>query len=149
MPWGRHLGGVPISHNALQHYPEFHGADTWEGTLPGPARGYPARGYPGRVPPSGPGQDGEGGTQVGYHLVGLVPLARSGGYPLAGYPPQVPPRPGQDGGGYLVRTTEGVLTTRRAVCLLRSRRRTFLLIIIAQLICCRFHEKFPSVLYSM
>ena len=26
-----HLGGVPISHNALQHYPECHGADTWRG----------------------------------------------------------------------------------------------------------------------
>ena len=24
-------GGVPISHNALQHYPECHGADTWLG----------------------------------------------------------------------------------------------------------------------
>ena len=54
--------GVPISHNALQHYPEFHGTDTG-GTLPGPAGGagvpcwgwgypawvgYPARGYPAR-----------------------------------------------------------------------------------------------------
>ena len=38
-----------------------------------------------------------------------------------------PPQPGQDGGqGYPVRTTEGVLATRRAVCLLRSGRRTFL-----------------------
>ena len=81
--------GVPISHNALQHYPEFDGADTWGvpcqggtllrgGTLP---RSYPARGYP------------------------------AGGYPAGGYP---------------VRTTEGVFTTRRAVCLLRSRRRIFL-----------------------
>ena len=43
---------------------------------------------------------------------------------MAGYPPG----PGQDGGGYPVRTTEGVLTTRRVVCLLRSRRRTFLFI---------------------
>ena len=37
-------GGVPISHNALQHFPECHGADTGGGypargggTLPGPA----------------------------------------------------------------------------------------------------------------
>ena len=49
---------------------------------------------------------------------------------LAGYPPThvgyPPPGPGQDGGGYPVRTTEGVLTTRRAVCPLHSRRRTFL-----------------------
>ena len=33
-------------------------------------------------------------------------------------------------GGYPVRTTEGVVTTWRAVCLLRSRRRTFLLICV-------------------
>ena len=91
-----HLGGVPISHNALQHYPEFHGADTWGGTWPGPARGgYPAWGYPARG-----------------HPVGGV-LCQ--GYPAGGYP---------------VRTTEGVLTTRRAVCLLRSRRRTFLLLLV-------------------
>ena len=65
--------GVPISYNALQHYPEFHGADTWgvpcqvqPGGVPCqvqpggyPARGYPAGGYPARgtLP---------GGTQVGY-----------------------------------------------------------------------------------
>ena len=58
-------GGVPISHNALQHYPEFHGADTWGGSLPGgvPCQGgYPARGggtLLGGVPCRG------GGTQVG------------------------------------------------------------------------------------
>ena len=77
------------------------------GTLMG---GYPARGYPARssggVPCWG---GGGGGTLVRY----------------------LPPRPGQDGGypaggGYPGRTTEGVLNTRRAVCLLRSRRRTFL-----------------------
>ena len=40
-----------------------------------------------------------------------------------------PPRPGQDGGGgYPGRPTEGVLNTRQAVCLLRSRRRTFLFV---------------------
>ena len=54
-----------------------------------------------------------------------------GGYPVrsgrGGDPGRVPPGPGQDGGGeYPVRTPEGVLTTRRAVCLLRSRRRIFL-----------------------
>ena len=86
---GQTLGeGVPISHNALQHYPEFHGADTWGGTLPGPAWGVPCQGYP-------PGQ-----------------VRMGGGVPCQG--------------GYPVRTTEGVLTTRRAVCLLRSHRRTFL-----------------------
>ena len=54
-------GGVPISHNALQHFPECHGADTG---------GYPAGGFPAggtliRYPPLWPGQDGGGGTQVG------------------------------------------------------------------------------------
>ena len=78
------LGGVPISHNALQHFPECHGA-VGGGTLPGPAGGgtlaggvpwpggYPGWGvpWPGVVPWSGtppprPGQDG-GGTQLGQH----------------------------------------------------------------------------------
>ena len=81
-----HLGGVPISHNALQHFPECHGA-AGGGTLPGPAGGgtlpggvpcwggYPAgevpcrggthvRYPPGRIPP--PSQAG-GGTQLGKH----------------------------------------------------------------------------------
>ena len=86
---GADTGGVPISHNALQHYPEGHGADTGGGTLPG--------------------QDG-------------------GGYP-PGRVPSPPPRAmsGREGGGYPVRTTEGLRTTRRTLCLLRSRRRTFLL----------------------
>ena len=48
-----HLGGgAPISHNALQHFPECHGAagggyparSSWGGTLPG--GGYPAGGLP-------------------------------------------------------------------------------------------------------
>ena len=63
----------------------------------------------------------------------VPPWARMGGYLAGGstqvwYPPgrYLPPGPGQDGEGYPVRTTEGVLTTRRAVCLLHSRRRTFL-----------------------
>ena len=58
-----------------------------------------------------------------------------GGYPAGGYLGRVTPSPGQvrtggypAGGGYPVRTTEGVLTTRQAICLLRSRRRTFLLL---------------------
>ena len=50
-----------------------------------------------------------GGTQV---------RSPPGGVPGSGTPPW--------GGGYPGRTTEGVFTTRRAVCLLRSRRRTFL-----------------------
>ena len=75
-------GGVPISHNALQHYPEFHGADTWGGgTLPGPARGVPCRG---------------GGTLLGGTLPGGIPCL--GGTLLEGYQGRVPPWPGQDGG---------------------------------------------------
>ena len=111
-------GGVPISHNALQHFPECHRVDTWGGTLPGPAGGVPCWGgtLPGRVPPSQVrtgGYPAQGDTQVGY--------------PPAGYPPsQVRTGGGTLPGGYPVRTTEGVLTTRWAVCLLRSRRRTFL-----------------------
>ena len=62
---------LPISHNALQHFPECHGAV---------GGGYPARssqgGYPGRG--GYPGQ---------------------GGYPAAGVPwSGTPPQPGQDGG---------------------------------------------------
>ena len=61
--WG---GGVPISHNALQHYPECHGADTWGGThipkcfatLPRIPRGRHLGG--GGVP--GQDQPGRGGT---------------------------------------------------------------------------------------
>ena len=103
---------VPISHNALQHFPECHGADTWGGTLPGPAGG----GVPCQVQ--------MGGTLLG----GILPE----GYPAGGYPGRVPlARSGRGEyparAGYSVKTTEGVLTTRRAVCLLRSRRRTFLL----------------------
>ena len=118
MPWGRHQGG----------------------TLPGPARGGgtllgPAGGVP-----------CQGGTQVGYP----PSQVRTGGIPCRGYPGQVPPQPGQDGGvpcpggtlvgyppgqarmgGYPGRTTEGVLNTRRAVCLFRSRRRTFLFYMVS------------------
>ena len=124
-------GGVPISHNALQHFPECHGpwGRHWGGTLPGPAGGYPAGGtLPGgtlvRYPPS---QVSMGGTL-------------SGGY-WPGYPPsRVPPIPQQGTppgqvrtGRYPGRTTEGVLNTRRAVCLLRSRRRTLLFNFIFQI----------------
>ena len=106
-------GGVPISHNALQHFPECHGAAG--GTLPGPGGGVPCQVQPGGYPAMG--VPWPGGTLAGGTLVG--------GYPARGYPGRVPP-PARSGGGYPVRTTEGVFTTRRAVCLLRSRRRTFL-----------------------
>ena len=87
------------------------------GTLPGPAGGYPAGGYP--------------ALGVGYPAGGTLPGGTLlGGYPARGYPGRVPPSQVRTGeypaGGYPVRTTEGVLTTRWAVCRLRSRRRTFL-----------------------
>ena len=126
MPWGSR-GGIPISPNALQHFPECHGAgggvpcqvQPGGGTLPGPGGGYPGRGgtLAGGVPwlgvpwPGGTlaeGYPGWGGTLVKYP----PSQVRMGGYPAQG--------------GYPGRTTEGVLTTQRAVCLLRSRRRTFL-----------------------
>ena len=77
------------------------------GTPPRGGSGYPPGGY--RSPGTPPGG--------GYPGPGTPP---GGGYPGPGTPP--------GGGGVpdLGRTTEGVLTTRRAVCLLRSRRRTFL-----------------------
>ena len=117
-------GGVPISHNALQHFPECHEAAA--GGVPG--SGTPRGGYPAQVPP-------RGGTRLRYPPPGGYPGQVP---PPGGYPGQVPthPPPGggggtqvrypPGGGGYPGRTTEGVLTTRRAVCLLRSRRRTFL-----------------------
>ena len=97
MPWGRHWG-VPISHNALQHYPECHEADT--GGVPSQVQlgGYPARsgrGYPGRVPPAGYPPQG---------TPSRVPAGQHGGYPGRVSPQQgtspgrVPTRPGQDGG---------------------------------------------------
>ena len=128
-----------------------------EGGYPGqvPPGGYPGQvpppgGYPGQVPPPGgggyPGQvpPGGSGTPPGRYPGQVPPRGVPGsGTPPGGYPGQVPPLGGTrvryppppgggtrtpPGGGYPGRTTEGVLTTRRAVCLLRSRRRTFLLI---------------------
>ena len=93
-------GGYPV------RYPPRGG--TWSGNPPG--------GVPSQVPPRGTrtprGDPGGGGTQT--------PPGGGGGTRSG------PPRGG--GGVYPGRTTEGVLTTRRAVCLLRSRRRTFLLV---------------------
>ena len=143
-----------ITQNSMGHTPR---GGTQPGPAGGyPARsgqgGTLLGGYPGRVPS---GQVRMEGTQVGYHpwpgqdggYPGRVPLAgylpRPGGtlpwggtqvgYPHGRVPPspgpgwRVPCQEGDQDGGYPVRTTEGVLTTRRAVCLLRSRRRTFLL----------------------
>ena len=85
-----------------------------------PGGGYPARssrgggGYPARS------SRGGGGVPCQVQL--------GGGTLLGGYSGREPP-PARSGweGGYPVRTTEGVVTTRQAVCLLRSCRRTFLL----------------------
>ena len=173
-------GGVPISHNALQHFPECHeAAGGYLGQVPprgGTRVRYPSRGgtrtppggvprsggYLGQVPPRGvPGSGtprgvpgppgGGGGTRVRYPPRGGYPgqvppggylgQVPPGGVPGSGTPGGVPgpppggvvPRSGTPPGGYPGRTTEGVLTTRRAVCLLRSRRRTFLLILTLKL----------------
>ena len=106
-----------------------------------PPGGYPdpPGGVPGQVPPRGDTRSGTPPGVPGPPPPGGVPGPPTGGYPdpPRGYPVRYPPRGGTQvgqqkeyslhgGGGYPGRTTEGVLTTRRAVCLLRSRRRTFL-----------------------
>ena len=109
---------------------------TWGVPWPGPGV-YPSQvqlggGYPcGGVPHLGyPPLDLAGRLP---HLA-YPPSDLAGGYPDGGTPPQVhPPHwtwPGgtSTGGGYPTsyRITDGVLDTPRSVCLLRSRRRTFL-----------------------
>ena len=107
---------------------------TWGGEVrrPGPDGGAP------RYLPSSQVRMGEGVPQGIYTPgQGTYPPARSGW----GVPQGTSPRPGQDGGGgaqgtYLPppakvptprdRTAYRVLDTLRSVCLLRSRRRTFL-----------------------
>ena len=79
-------GGVPVSHNALQHFPECHGAAGGGGTLPGPAQGgYPGRGVPCQVQLGGtlPGP-ARGGTLAGGYPGWGVPWP--GGYPGQGVP---------------------------------------------------------------
>ena len=79
-----------------------------------------------------PGPDGEV-RQPGSARGGIPKVIRPGwGVPLrGGTPPQVPPiGPGQGypcWGGTPPRVADGVLDTPQSVCLLRSRRRTFLL----------------------
>ena len=60
---------------------------------------------------------------------GVSPAGGGGVSPAGGV------SPGGGGGVSQDRTTEGVLATRRAVCLLCSRRRTFLLIIVIRQNC--------------
>ena len=95
MPWGSGGGGggggVPVSHNALQHFPECHGAAG--------GGGYPARSSQGGtqspVPPGGV-------PKVWYPPWG----GYLGGYPRSGTPPggylrSGTPWGGYPGGGYL------------------------------------------------
>ena len=114
------LGGVPISHNALQHFPECHEAATGgypypimlcnispecHGAATGggyPARsswgGYPAGGYPGRGYPGG-GYPAWGGTQVRYPPARSAGGVPGGGTLAGGVPRSGTPQPGQLGGG--------------------------------------------------
>ena len=88
--------GLPVSRNALQHFPECHRAAGGGGTLPGPVGGYPARSSQGGYPAGGypaRGYPGWGGTLAG-------------GYPGWGVPWLGVPWPGVPClGGYPVRTT--------------------------------------------
>ena len=82
-----HLGGVPISHNALQHYPECHGADTWGVPISHNAlQHYPEfHGVPCQVQ--------WGGTLLGVPYLGVVPCqgVPCWGVPYQGYPVRVRP----------------------------------------------------------
>ena len=81
------------------------------------------------VPQPGPAWVGGGGTPARCSLE-VYPRQRWG-TPLARYDRRylrwgTPPSPDRDGVPSQYRTTDGVLDTPRLVCLLRSRRRTFL-----------------------
>ena len=91
------LGGVPISHNAFQDYPEFHGADTW--------------GVPGQV---------QLGVPISHNALQHYPEfhgADTWGYPArssyGGYPYPImlskiiQNSMGQTPGGYPVRSSQG------------------------------------------
>ena len=141
-------GGVPH----LARWGEGTPARSSLGGVPNLARGYPSqvqvgeRGYPSQVQLGGgyPGQVQSGVPKMGYPLArsrwgdlrwstpsrnGVLPQpGQDGGYPRWGIPPPAemgypptPPPPPRD------RTADGVLDTPWLVCLLRSRRRTFLL----------------------
>ena len=113
-------GGIPQPGPAGGRYPTL-------STPPGPGwgRGYPCQGYtPPWVPPIRPGWV--------VPLWGYPPCQTWLGVPLPGVP--LPIRPGWCGvplpGRYPPQVTDGVLNTPRSVCLLRSRRRTLLLVIL-------------------
>ena len=98
--------------------------------------GYPNRGYLTRGVPK-LGGTLTGVPQWGYPTSGTPPTRPGGvprwGYPNRGYPALGTPLSDLDGGypnrgGTPLQLTDGVLDKRRSVCLLRSRRRTFLFI---------------------
>ena len=101
---GAATGGVPISHNALQHFPECHGAATGGGgTLPGSARGgtLPGSARGGTLPGSAGGVPSQGGVPSRGSLWGY-PARFSQGVPSWGVPSS---QGGTQPGGYPVRTT--------------------------------------------
>ena len=113
---------------------------TWPGGYP--TSGTPSQtwqgGTPPWVPPVRPGQGvSHSGTPRQTWLGGTLPGGTPPwvpphqtwprGYPAGGTPPWVPPTPIRPGRGVTPPwVTDGVLDTPRSVCLLRSRRRTFL-----------------------
>ena len=97
--------GYPPCQTWLGGYPTL-GTPRWTWLGGTPCRGYPNWGTP--PPPVGPGR---GGTSC--RGGGLLQL----GYPADTPPPAPPPTP---------RVIHGVLDTPWSICLLRSRRRTFL-----------------------
>ena len=146
MGWGTQPGGVPrpgVPHLGYPHHWTW-----WGGGVPD--QGCPTLGTP-TIGPGGGGYTPTGGCPSWVPLSDLAggrgypdwgvphleyPLSDlAGGCPNRGYPgtlPQVPPlldlaRGYPDrGGGTPPQITDGVLDTPRSVCLLRSRRRTFL-----------------------
>ena len=107
------------------------GRSRWGG-VPLPGGVPPAGGTPPQIPPSQtwPGVPLPGGTppQVTPHWtwLGVTPCP---GYPTSGTPPPI--GPGRGKGGTPPQVIDGVLDTPRSVCLLRSRRRTFLFLGLA------------------
>ena len=134
--WGvPHLGTLPLDlvGGTPQGVPHLgYPCQTWLGGTPPqvpsnaivPGWGVPpAGGTPPRVPPIRPGW--------GYPLLG--------GYPTSGTPHQTWLGGTPCRGGTPLRETDGVLDTPRSVCLLRSRRRTFLFFVCLHF-CLAIHD---------
>ena len=111
-----HLGGVPWPGPDGGGVPQP--GPAWGGT---PYEGYPDGGTPPRVHPAV--RPGQGDTPP--WVPPLPPLDLAGRYPTSGTPHRTWPGGYPNGGGTPPRV---VLDTPRSVCLLRSRRRTFLVI---------------------